>query len=313
MKTKQIKYIYGPVPSRRLGLSLGIDLVPLKTCTYDCIYCQLGHTTNKTIEQKEYVSVSEIINELKNHLSNFPSPEYITLAGSGEPTLNSGIGEIISEIKSITNIPVAVITNGSLLWVKDVRNRLLYADVILPSLDAGDEYLFHYVNRPHPKITFQRMVEGLIEFRNIYKNQYWLEVFLLGGVTGILSEVRKIASLVKKINPDKVHLNSVFRPPIEEYAYKVSMNQMMNFPRLFDNKAEIVCEYDNRIERQIRANASEDDIISLLSRRPCTLKDISEGLCLNIIETTKIIQKLIECKKVSALRKDKKVFYVNKR
>ncbi|MBN2512679.1 MAG: radical SAM protein, partial [Sedimentisphaerales bacterium] len=156
---KRREYIFGPVPSRRLGRSLGVDLVPFKTCSYDCIYCQLGRTTNKTLERKEWLPLAEITDQLKQKL--YLKPDYITLSGSGEPTLFSRCRDLIGKIKESTDVPVAVLTNGSLLWMPEVRESLLEADLVIPSLDAGSERLFQYVNRPHPDISFDKMLEGL--------------------------------------------------------------------------------------------------------------------------------------------------------
>ncbi|NQT19895.1 MAG: radical SAM protein, partial [Planctomycetes bacterium] len=154
------KYIFGPVPSRRLGRSLGVDVVPLKTCSYDCIYCQLGNTTCKTVERKEWVPLDDVVLELKDRLSS--RPDYITLSGSGEPTLYSRVAELIDRIKVMTDVPVAVLTNGSLLWQEEVRRQLMKADLVIPSLDAGDEVMFRLVNRPHEDVSFERMLAGLV-------------------------------------------------------------------------------------------------------------------------------------------------------
>ena len=175
MHIKQ-EHIFGPVPSRRLGRSLGVDLVPFKTCTYDCIYCQLGRTINKTIQRKEWVPIDNVINQLKGKLKS--KPDYITLSGSGEPTLFLRLEELIARIKSITDIPVAVLTNGSLLWLPEVRKALKSADMVVPSLDAGSSQIFQYVNRPHSDITFSKMLDGLVKFRDEYNGKYWLEVFV---------------------------------------------------------------------------------------------------------------------------------------
>ncbi|MGD2175646.1 MAG: radical SAM protein, partial [Candidatus Brocadiaceae bacterium] len=155
--------VFGPVPSRRLGRSLGIDLVPFKTCSYDCIYCQLGRTTLKTTERREWVPLDLVLEEVEEKLNS--EPDYITLSGSGEPTLFSRLGELIGHIKNITDIPVAVLTNGSLLWRKTVRDNLQEADLVIPSLDAGNESMFRYVNRPAPQLSFYEVAEGLITFR----------------------------------------------------------------------------------------------------------------------------------------------------
>ena len=170
-----LKYIFGPVPSRRLGRSLGIDLIPYKTCTFDCIYCDLGRTTHKTTSRQSYVVSEEIQKELELSLSVLDKkPDYITLSGSGEPTLNTNIGEIIRKIKEITSTPVAVLTNGSLLSMDEVREDLSEADAVLPSLDAITPALFEYINRPHASLRIEEIISGLIQFRNQYRGQIWL-------------------------------------------------------------------------------------------------------------------------------------------
>lgn len=284
-------HIFGPVPSRRLGRSLGIDLVPFKTCTYDCIYCQLGRTTQKTTERKEWVPLGEVLNQLQNKLST--RPDYITISGSGEPTLYSRIGELIVAIKDITELPVAVLTNGSLFWDSEVRRGLMRADLVVPSLDAPDERLFRYVNRPHKEISFNRMVEGLGEFRTSYSGQYWLEVFLLSGISDLSAEIEKMAGIVRKIKPDRVQLNTVTRPPAEDFAAPVSKEQMKRFTAMFGDGAEVIADYRGTHQKDEFIGRRED-IVTLLRRRPCTIQDISEGLGLHRNEVVKYIQELSE-------------------
>jgi wyosine [tRNA(Phe)-imidazoG37] synthetase (radical SAM superfamily) len=194
------KYVFGPVPSRRLGRSLGIDLVPFKTCTYDCIYCQLGRTTCKTLERKEWVPLDMVVDELRQRLDS--RPDYITLSGSGEPTLFSRVDKLVDRIKQITTIPIAVLTNGSLLADKDVQRQLFKADVVLPSLDAGNDALFRLVNRPHEEISFERMLGGLIDFRRRFAGQYWLEVFVVASYSAIEAELAALRHCVDLIKPD---------------------------------------------------------------------------------------------------------------
>jgi wyosine [tRNA(Phe)-imidazoG37] synthetase (radical SAM superfamily) len=302
------RHIYGPVPSRRLGLSLGVDLVPFKICTYDCIYCQLGRTTHKTTARQEYVPMAELLAELEQKLADGPVPDYVTLAGSGEPTLNERIGQLIGEIKQLTYIPVAVLTNGSLLWQPEVQDALMEADLVLPSLDAGDDFLFQYVNRPHWEITFDRMVNGIAEFTRRFPKPVWLEVLLLAGVTGLLSEVEKIAALARQIQPERVQLNTVARPPSEEFACPVSFNQMQEFTNLFDGKAEVISE-DNHSRSPMVHAATDADILALLSRRPCTVQGVSAGLGLHINEAAKRLEALIEAGSVITLRNNRTIFY----
>ncbi len=291
MKNKTCKYVYGPVPSRRLGLSLGVDLVPFKTCTYDCIYCQLGGTTNKTIQRKEYLPLNQILEEISQKLETGISTDFITLAGSGEPTLHSKIGEIIDKIKQKTKIPVAVITNGSLLWDSEVQGALSRADLIVPSLDAGDAALFGNVNRPHPKISLEKMVDGQIKFSKKFSGKLWLEVFLLGGITAIEAEVKKIAAISRKIAPDKIQLNTVVRPPAENFAFPVNESQLRRYAKIMGKNTEIIPDFS--YSRKAPAfSASNADIISLLRRRPCALHDVAGGLGIPNNEALKHLESL---------------------
>ena len=212
--TRKFRYLYGPVPSRRLGRSLGIDLVPHKICTYDCIYCQIRKTTKKTLLRREYVPVKEVLEEVKTFLlEGSSSIDYLSLSGSGEPTLHSKIRSIIKGIKEITSIPVAVITNGSLLCEREVREDLLQADVVLPSLDAVSPEIFMKINRSHRKLSIERVIEGMVEFRKIYKGQIWLEILFCKGVNDTSEELQKMKEVVKQIKPNLIHLNTVVRPP----------------------------------------------------------------------------------------------------
>ena len=309
MSAKCYQYLYGPVPSRRLGRSLGIDLVPFKTCTYDCIYCQLGRTTNKTMERRPYAPVKDILNELKIKLAMGEPPDYISIAGSGEPTLHSSIGEIIGMIKNMTTIPVAVLTNGSLLYLWEVRAALMQVDLVIPSLDAGDEQLFHYVNRPHAAISFDHMVKGLIDFAREFPGEIWLEVLLLGGVTGISSEVEKIASIISIIQPARVQLNTAFRPPAENIAFPLSAEQLLGFKIFFPGEVDIISNEQPVTFISDLSATSDDDIVSLLARRPCIIEDIANGLGMHPNEVIKRMEKLVTAQKVNCIVTRKRNYY----
>jgi wyosine [tRNA(Phe)-imidazoG37] synthetase (radical SAM superfamily) len=310
MRMDALKHIYGPVPSRRLGRSLGIDLVPYKTCTYDCVYCQLGPTTHKTLERREYIPASDILNELDQKLADSDAIDYISLAGSGEPTLHSGIGELVQKIKSRTKLPLAILTNGSLLWMKEVQDALMPVDLVIPSLDAGDASLFKYVNRPHEAIAFEQMVEGLADFAARYKGEIRLEVFLLAGVTGIRDEVEKINRCIKGSNIRRIQLNTAVRPPAKSFVKPLSKDQMVDLAKSFSGMVDIICDYD-RGNRQTPLNADsvENDILSLISRRPCTINDIAHSLGLNPSETLKFIDTLLLSGKVVAVPMNDRTFY----
>ena len=230
---KSYRYIFGPVLSRRLGRSLGLDIMPFKTCTYDCVYCEQGRTTLKTSERKNYVPVEALVQEMKDFLETHPAQDFITVSASGEPTLHTGIGQIIDAIKALSSIPVAVITNGSLLWDAKVRAALQHADLVLPSLDAGNAALFEKIDRTAPSISFDQMVDGLIVFRESFINTIWLEVMLINGVNTAEEQLREIAAIARRIRPDRIQLNTIARPPAQSSAKAVPFKQLHAFAKLF--------------------------------------------------------------------------------
>lgn len=294
MSSNGYRHLYGPVPSRRLGSSLGVDIIPPKICSYNCIYCQLGCTTNQTVRRAEYISAAEVLEEVEKKLKEKRKPGYITLAGSGEPTLHSGIGYIIKGIKELTDIPVTVLTNGSLLWMDEVKEELMGADIVLPSLDAGDSHQFKYVNRPHWKISYPGMVQGIADFTKGFPGRVWLEVFLMGGVTDTPAEVRKIADKAGIISPDRIQLNTVCRPPAEQFSNAVPHDSMLQLRSLFPGKVEIISgDGPDELSGEVLDEATGEDILDLISRRPCTSADVSVGLGIHLAEAVKHLQELI--------------------
>jgi len=281
--------VFGPVPSRRLGRSLGVDLVPLKTCTYDCIYCQLGQTTCKTMERKEWVPLEGVLENLEEKLST--KPDYITLSGSGEPTLYSRVDELIDHVKKMTDVPVAVLTNGSLLWHQDVRRQLRNADLVIPSLDAGDDAMFRLVNRPCEGISFEQMFDGLIDFRREFQGEVWLEVFVIGDYTALPGELAKLAGCVDRIRPDRVQLNTVTRPPAEQCAVGVSRQRLTELASSFHPRAEIIADFHG-VHQQAEFVAGREEILQMLRRRPCSIDDIADGLDMHRNEVVKYIEEL---------------------
>jgi wyosine [tRNA(Phe)-imidazoG37] synthetase (radical SAM superfamily) len=306
-ESKRREYIFGPVPSRRLGRSLGIDLLPFKTCTYDCIYCQLGRTTNKTIERKEWVATDIVIEQLKEKLDS--KPDYITLSGSGEPTLFSRIEVLISRIKNITDIPVAVLTNGSLLWLPEVRSSLKLADLVIPSLDAGCNQIFQYVNRPHSDISFNKMLEGLVKLRDEYSGKYWLEVFLVAGVTTPEMEINRLKTCISSVCPDKVQVNTVTRPPAEDFVEPVSERQLKAITTHLYKNAEVIADYSG-VHKQQYFSARCADVLVLLKRRPCSVEDISAGLGIHRNEALKYVEELSSEGKIKAKPQNNQLYYI---
>jgi len=295
------RLVYGPVPSRRLGRSLGVDLVPLKVCSYDCIYCQLGQTKQRTIERKPYIPAKEILVQVREKLEEGVHADCITLAGSGEPTLNTEIGPLIHEIKQLTQIPVAVLTNGSLLDTREVRDSLMEADAVLPSLDAHDEEGFQAINRPHPEIKLESIVDGLLKFRKEYSGQIWLEVFILDGINATPTDATQFKHLIEKVNPQKVHVNTAVRPPAETYARRVPVQEMTTFCNIIGEQAEVITPFKDT-ERHGRGADIEEDLLNILARRPCTLDDISSALNVHRNEILKYIEPLMKSGSIAIVK-----------
>ncbi len=303
------QYVYGPVPSRRLGRSLGVDLIPFKTCTYDCVYCQLGRTTCRTLRRDEYVPVDAVVADVARRLDELEAPpDYVTLAGSGEPTLHAYLGRLVAEIRRRAGAAVAVLTNGSLLSEPAVADALAEVDLVVPSLDAGDADLWQYVNRPHPDLDWDAMVGGLETFTARFAGEVWLEVMVLAGVTGHESEVRKIADLATRIGPGRVQLNTAVRPAAEAFALPVARGRLEELAGLFDPPAEVVAEFRDPVA-EAEAGATPEDVLALLRRRPCSARDVADGLGIPPNEALKLIDVLTGAGRADAVRRDAGLFY----
>jgi wyosine [tRNA(Phe)-imidazoG37] synthetase (radical SAM superfamily) len=304
------RFVYGPVPSRRLGRSLGVDLVPFKTCSYDCLYCQLGRTTNKTVALREYVPLEGLLDELAEKLHSAPRLDFIGLAGSGEPTLHARIGDIVAGVKALTTVPVAILTNSSLLWKPEVRDGLAQADLVMPSLDAGDPLSFKRVNRPHSQISFEQMVDGLQTFAQGFKGAIWLEVFVLGGITDRPEEIRRMVTIVDRIRPTRVQLNTVSRPPAEACALASTREVLESLPQLFSVPCEVIAEHLSIPPVEpIRSGNIEEAMVALLGRRPCTVEGIAIGLSLCPNEVLKHLEVLCARGSIRSERRGEKMFY----
>jgi wyosine [tRNA(Phe)-imidazoG37] synthetase (radical SAM superfamily) len=305
---KKYHHLYGPVPSRRLGRSLGIDLVPHKICTYDCIYCQIGKTTKWTLARREYVPVKEILQEVKAFLSEGKAFDHFSLAGSGEPTLHSKIRSIIEGIKKMSSVPIAVITNGSLLYRRSVREDLLGADVVLPSLDAVSSRNFKKVNRPHGKLGIGEIIEGMVEFRKVYKGKIWLEILFCKGVNTDQSELVKMKEAVERIQPDLIHLNTVVRPPSEKWVLPLSQREMEEIQAFFGAKASVISEFDRHPTPSSEGDIG-DGIVRVLRRRPLSLADLSKGMGIPPDELGRYLDPLVKEGRIRARVFGDSVYY----
>lgn len=299
-KKLKTKRVFGPVLSKRLGNSLGIDVIPHKTCSYNCIYCQLGSEENTITDLTNYYSVDEIIYELKEALLNNKNIDYITFTGSGEPTLYKDLKKLIYEIKQITDIPVCIITNGSLLYKQEMRSNLLLADLIIPSLDAGNEETFKLIDNPNKEIDFDKMVEGLIEFKKVFKGEYWLEIFLLKGINDNEVELDDIIKIVKRIKPDRIQLITATRRVANEKAKALSDEELKKIKKYFNSKCDIEIDIPN-ISENHKGNTkilTEDDIVNFLIRQPDTAYIIAKSFNENERKVKELLDLLIKENKV---------------
>lgn len=307
----QYNYLFGPVPSRRLGISLGVDLVPIKTCTLNCIYCECGKTSHLTLERKEYVSFEAVKKELIHYLSNHPRPDYITFSGSGEPTLNSKIGDVIRFLKDrVPDVPMAVLTNSTLFYLKQVRSDIKNAAVVIPSLDAATENIFNNINRPSPHLHLDTIIDGLIRFRKEYPGEIWLEVFIIPGMNDTKTELKALKRIIGKILPDQVHLNTLDRPGSistlraatrEELEHVLNVLEMENVVIVADPP-----EHDVLFaHRKDMATA----ILGTIARRPCTSKDLSEILGLDVKEVDTYLKSLVADNKIKIVKQKRGLFY----
>jgi wyosine [tRNA(Phe)-imidazoG37] synthetase (radical SAM superfamily) len=305
------RYTYGPVPSRRLGLSLGIDIVPYKVCTYDCVYCQLGKTRQKTLLRKEYTPALDILKEIKSILDKTRDIDYITFSGSGEPTLHKDLGYLIKEVKKISSIPVAVLTNGSLLSMSEVRKTLMHADLVVPTLCAADQDTFSNIHRSHAQLEINMIIEGYVKFREMYDGLIWLEVMLVKGINDKPEQIENLKRIIERIDPDRIHLNTVVRPPSEKYAHPVSLETMRRIKDMLGEKCEIIADFEPK-----RTDASPgrqlEIITAVAARRPVTMDDLAESTGLHRNQILKYIQLLLDKGMLEMTEHNGKQYYKKK-
>lgn len=285
------------MPSRRLGYSLGVDLLPFKTCSLSCIYCQLGNSPKKTIRRINPYSEKKILEEIKEFLKTGARVDFITFSGSEKPTLNKSIGWLIREMKKFTNIPVAVLTNSTLLSRAEVRKELAAVDVVVPSLDAATQRIFKKINRPHPSLRIEKIIEGLVKFRKEFKGQIWLEIMLVKGVNDSPAEIKKLKEAASRINPDKIQLNIVVRPPAEKTARPLTPEEMNKIKEFFGDKAEVVASFRKKEQEKAPLDIAEA-ILAIVRRRPVSLEDLENSLGQTREELSLEIQKLLQQKKI---------------
>jgi wyosine [tRNA(Phe)-imidazoG37] synthetase (radical SAM superfamily) len=336
--------LYGPVPSRRLGYSLGVDILPFKTCSMDCVYCQLGASAKTTVRRREYVSARTALTQIRKALASGQRIDAITFSGSGEPTLNAGIGTIIRGIKRSTRIPVVVLTNSSCLVSPEVRRELLGADIVVPSLDAATDAVFRKVNRPHAGLTAAGIIAGLAAFRREFKGRIWLEIMLVRGVNDGPGHLRKLKAAAALIRPDRIQLNTVVRPPAERRARPLGPEELERIRDFFGEGAEIIADFKTpgrtvlqsrdepsahhspvvtchgRVRRKQIPGRSpgprppgtgddEADVLAVAGRRPVTVADLALSLGRPVEEIAALIGRLAAAGKIRAVPHNEAIYW----
>jgi wyosine [tRNA(Phe)-imidazoG37] synthetase (radical SAM superfamily) len=305
------KYLFGPVPSRRLGISLGIDLVPNKVCSLNCIYCEVGRTTILTNKRKEYVPIDEVITELRHYLGQYPQLDYLTFSGAGEPLLNSGIGRLITVIKhEFPQYKIALLTNGTLFCNEQVRQEVLQADLILPSLDAASEKIFQEINRPANGLKAADIIDGLVRLRQEFSGEIWLEIFFTPGLNDSLQELKLLKEAVEKIKPERVQLNSLDRPGTEYWVESTAREKLEKIADFFlPLPVEIIAKPLKKTPIKGFNQDIAGQILNTIRRRPCTTEDLREILNLKTNELNKYLNIFLAENKIESVKQDRGIFF----
>ena len=312
------KYIFGPVPSRRLGSSLGVDLVPFKTCSINCVYCEAKATTNLTLERKEYVPVDEVISQLDKVLKDSPQLDYITFSGAGEPTLNSRISDVVKfVVKNYPQYKICLLTNGTLLGQQDVIDDLKLlrpSDVVIPSLDASNEDEFQKINRPHANLRLDQLIADITNFRGKNNAQMWLELFIVPEVNDSVESQKQFAKIIAKIAPDKVQLNNLDRPGCVDWIRPAPEETIKSFINILEEVAavEIIGKFSYRSEK-LKFSGSDEEIknaiLEMTNRRPYTIADFLFAININKNHLKTLLTELIDTKKLATKIDDRGTFY----
>ncbi|MDD5677486.1 MAG: radical SAM protein [Kiritimatiellae bacterium] len=309
------KYLFGPVPSRRFGLSLGVDLVPHKTCTLDCIFCEVGPTTHRTLSRKEYVPTEAVLKELADWFALNLKADFITVTGSGEPTLHTRFGDVLAAIRTQgrgrphAGVRSALLTNSTLLHLPEVRTAAALADVVKVSLSAWDLASFAAITRPHADLSFDCLVDGLRKFRQDFSGELWMEVFIVPGLNALRSQVEAIAALTRTIRPDRLQLNTAVRPTAQQNVPSLSESQLHSLAGCFAPAAEVIARFvpgaapmhdlprrSALAEPGSRSGSRRADkaaVLAMLQRRPCTAEDVAHAFALSREEIETMARELI--------------------
>jgi wyosine [tRNA(Phe)-imidazoG37] synthetase (radical SAM superfamily) len=312
-----LSVFYGPVLSKRFGRSLGIDIIDFKCCEYDCIYCQLGRTTDKRVGRKHFekIKIEDFKRGLEDKIKRGPKPDFITFSGSGEPLLEKDIARYIKAAKSVSDIPVAVLTGGGLLGLDDALQDIMEADLIKVSVDGPNEELLQKINRPCSQISFKKNIEGLGRLAASFGGRIWVEIMMIGGINDDMGTINAFKSLFDGLNAsiEKIHLNTPTRPSAGSFFKPTGSQKLKVLKDLLGDRAEIVKDLKSDDPAE-GPKAGLEDVIEMLKRRPCTLEELSAALDMNINEVIKLISFMLSKSMISCSGTDKdKYYYLRKK
>jgi len=302
-------YLFGPVPSRRLGLSLGVDLVPSKTCSLDCVYCESGATTRLTVKRSALVPKEAVMAELDRYLATHEPPDAVTFSGAGEPTLHEDLGEIADHSKfRCPGVRVVLLTNGTLFDREDVRRDAARTDLVVASFEASNQKVFHALNRPHPSLDPKAMAEGLIAFRQEFSGELWIEVFIVPGVNDDDAEVARLAEVVKRIGPDRVQVNTLDRPGTEPWVKPADPERLKIITEALGS-GEVIGAYTPRSTGGDSDADVASRILGMVQRRPCTAEDLAESLGVLLEQVDEALETLMRTGRIQQEIQARGMFY----
>ena len=305
--SESYRYLFGPVPSRRLGRSLGVDLIPFKTCTMNCRFCQLGDSACARSERAEYVPVDAVLAELEHWKKAGGTADHITLAGSGEPTLHIAFGEVLQWIKLNTACPSVLLTNGSLLHLPEVRAAAALADKVKVTLSAWDEESFRKIHHPAEGVTFKQLIEGERAFRSVFSGEFCIEVFVVKGMNSAPSEIRKIAALAETVQPDRIDLNTAVRPPADSQIQAVSAEVLAELAVRFNPPAQITASFKAQASPALEVSPAA--VLSLIQRHPATASHLASDYNMPVNEVRELLDGLVAAGSLECEERDGEVYY----
>ncbi len=308
--SKPYNYLFGPVPSRRLGRSLGVDLIPFKTCTLDCTYCQLGETPTALRERADYVPMSAVLAELFQWLESGGLADHITLAGSGEPTLHTHFGDVFRWVKTHTDMASVLLSNGTLMHLPEVRADAALADKVKLTLSAWDEASFQQIHRPAAGVTFEQLILGERAFRKDYSGELSVEVFIVDGVNSQASNIRKMAALIDSINPDRIDINTAVRPPADSDVKAVSPERLAELAELLGPKANVTASFENQNTPSLSVSA--DVLVGLIQRHPATAEQLARDFNVSSDSIVQTLEGLVGAGQLSAELREGETYYFHR-